>query len=610
MGALFGFTGPQDLQRLEHIESTLLHRGWGPLARHTTPQGSIALRPRFSESQQLNWGEGLISSNGVTLALSGFLVQRDELASSVRDLPPLPETQGPPRLLHAVLQRYLQQGLSFLEDLHGSFVLAILDGPTLHLARDAAGTRTIYYAQHQGKLYFANEPKGIWSLPGFSRQIRPDALAQYLSFSFIPGEGTMLQGLCEVLPGEVISFHPEGPPRKKRYFCFEDPQVAARYFPDAPEQSAPIEEQEAYWLHAFQKTFAASVAERIVPNHPPSVFLSGGLDSSVVTCELAQQSTKPVHSYAIHFGATYPNELAFARMVAQRCNTRHEEVLIQPKHFVKRLREMIWHLDDPIGDPVTVANYEIAAYVSKTLRWVFNGEGGDPCFGGPKNIPMMMHFWYGNLHHEPHHLERAYLASYRRAYEELPRILSPNILHQLHRPAQLEGLLTPFFQAQQPQRFLHKLTSINIRLKGAHLILPKVERMLGAHGMRPLSPLFDDRLVVLSHAMPPSLLLHRGVEKVVLKRAYEGKLPQPVIQRPKSGMRVPVHFWFQRELRRYAKSLLSPRRLRQADLFQPERVKKLLQYDIEEGQGRYGIRLWMLLTFEIWRSIVIEGETP
>jgi asparagine synthase (glutamine-hydrolysing) len=172
----------------------------------------------------------------------------------------------------------------------------------------------------------------------------------------------------------------------------------------------------------------------------------------------------------------------------------------------------------------------------------------------------------------------------------------------------LEALLTPFFQTAQPMPFLHKLMALNIRLKGAHLILPKVERMTGAWGLTALSPLFDERLIRLSFALPPRLKLAGGIEKLILKRAYAHDLPQAVITRPKSGMRVPVHFWFQGEMRRYARHLLDPRQIRKAGIFDASRLYQLLHYNLEEGHSRYGLRLWMLITFEIWRRLVVENE--
>ena len=132
--------------------------------------------------------------------------------------------------------------------------------------------------------------------------------------------------------------------------------------------------------------------------------------------------------------------------------------------------------------------------------------------------------------------------------------------------------------------------------------------MTGAWGLTPLSPMFDQRLIEHAFTLPPRMKLRAGVEKYVMKEAYRGLLPGAVVDRPKSGMRVPVHFWFQGEMRKYAKHLLSKRALKQAGIFDPARVKQLLDYNTEEGPGRYGLRLWMLITFEIFRRIVIDKE--
>ena len=186
--------------------------------------------------------------------------------------------------------------------------------------------------------------------------------------------------------------------------------------------------------------------------------------------------------------------------------------------------------------------------------------------------------------------------------------MAPAWRSQVDAARDLEGVFAEELDAELPRAFLNKLCAINIRQKGAHLILPKVDRMAGAFALTTLSPLFDESLIRLSFQMPPTLKLRHGIEKLVLKRAYQDALPEAVIRRPKSGMRVPVHFWFQGELRRYAKKILSKKELARAGIFDPKRVLQLLSYDTEEGPGRYGLRLWMLLTFEIWRRIVVEGE--
>lgn len=177
------------------------------------------------------------------------------------------------------------------------------------------------------------------------------------------------------------------------------------------------------------------------------VFLSGGLDSSMVAAKLAQLSSEPIHTFSIHFEEEYPNELEFARMVAQRYKTHHREICVTPKEFIPNLRKAIWHLDDPIGDPVTIPNFELAAAVSTEFEYIFNGEGGDPCFGGPKNLSMMLAHWYGGIERCKYFREKQYLMSYRRAYEEMKHLLTPEFLKEIDEEEYLYGILTPHFES-------------------------------------------------------------------------------------------------------------------------------------------------------------------
>jgi asparagine synthase (glutamine-hydrolysing) len=486
-----------------------------------------------------------------------------------------------------------------LQDLRGSHCVAWLGEGNLTIARDAVGTQSLFHGRVGERWLAATEPKAITCQPGFSRRIRPGALAQYLAFSFVPGEGTMLEDLWEVPAGHAVTFGKTGEPRLTRYFFFEHDE-----FGHADPSTC---RDESHWIQATRDTIQEAVSERIATGAERAVFLSGGLDSSIVAAELAAQSSARIKTFAIHFGTKYPNELEFARLVARHIGSDHEEVLIRPRSFPERLRRMIWHLDEPIGDPITQPNFELAAHVSRYTGSVFNGEGGDPLFGGPKNLPMMLTHWYG-VPRAANFREQAYLASYRRAYEECEALFTNEFRAQIDLARDLESLLTPYFRCGEPRSFLNKLMAINIRLKGAHLILPKVDRMLAASGMTPMSPLFDDRLTRLSFAMPPRMKLRDGVEKWVLKRAYEHLLPREIIDRPKSGMRVPVYHWFQRELRTYVKRILAPRRITAAGIFDSKRMQQLIRYDAEEGASRFGIRLWMLMTFEIWRRIVVERE--
>ncbi|MFO0566569.1 MAG: asparagine synthase-related protein [Polyangiaceae bacterium] len=577
MGALFGFSGPPDPRLLARMGEALAHRGRGDVVTHVTAHGSLAVRSvRPKDAPRLR-AASLSVDGELAVAFSGLSTSR--------------VFSEPSQLLAA----YRERGPELLHDLRGAYVLAVLDADRMLLARDGAGVRTLYYGQAGGRFLFAVEPKGVLAHPEFPRRIRPAALAQYLSMSFVPGGGTMLEGLYELCPGHHLSRDAASPePKIERWFVFEDDR-----------ETEALSEEE--WVERFRREHAEAVARRL-PDGPVAVFLSGGLDSSAVTAEVARQHEHPVLTYAIHFGQGYDNELSFAREVAERAGTRHREVLLRPKEFLPRLRRILWHLDDPIGDPITAPNFELAALVARDVDFAFNGEGGDPVFGGPKNIPMLLHHWYGGIDRDERFRARMYLASYRRSYEEWPRVLAPLWRSKVDAERDLEAVFAPGFDAELPTSFLNKLCAINIRQKGAHLILPKVDRMAGASGLTTLSPLFDERLIESSFRMPPTLKLKNGIEKLVMKRAYADLLPESVVRRPKSGMRVPVHFWFQGEMKRYAKKVLSKKELARAGIFDPKRVAQILGYDTDEGPGRYGLRLWMLLSFEIWRRIVVERE--
>ena len=602
MGALCGFTGTPDAHLLAVMRDALTHRGRQFLSRETD-YGTVGLWTPFDDGPREVRGSGIFETAGRLVGVAGHR--------------PLPA-------IHAAATDAERIADSLDPDAataSGDFVACILDAGGATLVRDAAGVRSIYHATHAGRLFFSSEPKAIWGIPGFPRRLSVPALAQYLTFSFVPGRGTMLRDVFSLPAGHLLRWTPDGAgpgkERLQRYFFFERPgNDGNEDFPEPAERSGADRADaisDGAWVERFRQVFSDAVAERLPENGPAAVFLSGGLDSSIVAAEVAQQTARRtdrrVPTYALHFGAEYPNELPFAAAVARRCGTDHTEVLIRPRDFLPRLRRMVWHLDDPIGDPITMPNFELASRVSDTTRWVFNGEGGDPCFGGPKNIPMLLEHFYGGLTRGPRFREQAYLASYRRGYEELARLLTPEARSELDEARDLDGVLTPFFERDQPPLFLDKLAAINVRLKGAELILPKVERMLSASGVTSLSPLFTGAMVRFSFQLPPRMKLRAGVEKIVLKRAYEDFLPAEVIRRPKSGMRVPVHFWFRGELKRFARKILSRRELSRVGLFDPDRVQQLLNYRTEEGPGRYGIRLWMLVTFEIWRRIVLEGES-
>ena len=328
---------------------------------------------------------------------------------------------------------------------------------------------------------------------------------------------------------------------------------------------------------------------------PVGIYLSGGLDSSLVTALAARDAPGPVHTYAIHFGEEYPNELAFSRLVAEHCGTQHHILTLPGKQIRQTLLETMIALDDPVGDPLTVPNLLLGRAAARDTDVILNGEGGDPCFGGPKNLPMLLH----ELYTPAGSREAAYLRSYQKCYDDLPRLLTPEVQTVLRKEEPQEALLTPFLTDAKMPHFLNRLMCINVLLKGADHILTKVNNLTTANGLMGRSPLFDRRIVDASFAIPPTYKLSGAEEKVVLKRAVADLLPKVILTRPKSGMLVPVQGWFKRDLRRFARRLLLSRRARTLPYFNREVVREWLSY---RGNiwPRHGVKLWLLLTLEVW----------
>lgn len=448
--------------------------------------------------------------------------------------------------------------------------------------RDAVGARTLYYAQNGQACWFASRLRLLRRTPVVSGELSLTALRKYLTFSFVPGAETVWPEVKELRPGTMFSW-PEG-------------KTAVYWQPTEQkwDRSKPI----AHYAQTLRELLDDAVKSRLPSSGAVGVYLSGGLDSSLVTALTARYAPEKVHTYCIHFGSHYPNELKFANLVAEHCGTQHHILEITPLQIKDNLFETMAALDDPIGDPLTVPNWLLGRAAAHDASIILNGEGGDPCFGGPKNQAMILRELYGSAESD----EVAYLRSYRKCYLDLPRLLTPFVQEALRHAEPQEALLTPFFTGHQMSHLVNRLMHINTDLKGADHILTKVSNLTMANGLLGRSPLFDRRIVDASFAIPAHYKLAGAIEKAVLKHAVSDLLPDLIINRPKSGMRVPVQGWFRNELQCFARDLLLSHDAHTRPYFNRQVVQDWLNY---EGaiSPRYGAKIWLLLSLEVWLRV-------
>lgn len=470
-----------------------------------------------------------------------------------------------------------------LSRVEGSFVLAWTDEHgALSLARDPIGHRSLYYAYSNGSFAFASSVRALLETNVIPRRLRLQSVAAYLAYAYVPGRHTMVDGIFEVLPGEIVTFH-RGSLHKR----------ATWNLPAEPTRFQP----EDVLRKNLRDTLERTIANLLPKDRPTAASLSGGIDSSLVVALAQKLAPSPISTFSITFGNEYRDELEWSGMVAEHCGTNHTVVEVTPAAVLAHLDDTIACLDKPNGDPLTVPNALLFREMSTHSDVALNGEGGDPCFGGPKNLPMLIGALYGEDQEDADgEAERRYLRAHLKCFDELPEMLSADALATACDPP-LEEELLPWFADSRWNGLVSKLMAINTRYKGGHHILPKVDALSAPFGILARSPLFSKSVVELAFAIPPQLKLRGTDEKYLLKQAVADVLPPAILERPKSGMMVPVEGWFQGPFLPEARRRILDG-LGSTNIFRRSYLEKLVHGKLGGLRPRHGVKIWLLVTLE------------
>jgi asparagine synthase (glutamine-hydrolysing) len=428
----------------------------------------------------------------------------------------------------------------------------------------------------------------------------------------VPGRETLVEGVCELLPGEIVTLQ-RGALSHGPYWSLprDDALAPARNGADgasaAPDATAG-HEGEAALRQRLRAELERAVVRRLPAGEPVGATLSGGVDSSLVVALARRLHDAPVLTYSVSFGPQYANELPYSSLVAEHCATQHRIVELPPEAVVQHLDDAIGLLNEPIGDPLTVPNALMFRETARAVGVVLNGEGGDPCFGGPKNLPMVLAELLGDGANagaaERYARERSYLRAHQKCFDDLTDLLAPAVREAIGE-ASLERHLAPYLADPRYSTFVNRLMAINVTFKGGHHILPKVDALSAPFGVLARSPLFDRAVVEVAFAIPPQLKLRGSVEKYLLKQAVSDLLPRAILERPKSGMLVPVEGWFQGPLLPLARARLLDG-LAPYGLFQRGYLERLLAGRLGGLRPRHGAKIWLLVTLEAWLRTVFQ----
>jgi asparagine synthase (glutamine-hydrolysing) len=606
---LVAASGRPDPALVERMNAALVHRG--PDEGSVDAFGRCVLGHRRLQVIDLVTGSQPVAdeSGDVVAVFNGELYNFPELRAELAGH----EVRGSgdtPVIPHL----YEELGPGFVSRLEGMFALALWDAARerLVLARDRVGKKPLLWTRlADGTLAFASELKALLRLPGVSRELDPEALDAYLALQYVP-RGTALRGVEKLPPGHVLVAE-GGTVRVEPYWSLEP---------------LPEELPDDAWLERVRETVGAAVRRRLVADVPLGALLSGGIDSGVVVAEMARAGGR-VRTFTVGFGDERYDERAYARAVAERYGTEHEEIVVEPD-VTELLPRLARTFDEPLGDEAALPQLVVSELARQHVTVALTGDGGDEAFAGYERYAAVglanrvalpgagtaarALRWAGRS--EPRSranragrlLEIAALPAGAR-YGRLMEVFPASLRAELWDPGVVARPVPAWELLGGPAAGISGLQRLDIATYLPGDLLLKADLASMAHSLELRSPLLDHTVLELGLALPDRLKLDGRRGKVALRRAYADALPPLVAARGKTGFGVPIARWFREELRTLAGDVLLGETARARGLFRPGAVARLLDEHVS-GRADHAHRIWCLLMLELWQREHVDAGSP
>ena len=535
-----------------------------------------------------------------------------------------------------ILHLYEEYGMNCLPYLRGMFAFALYDiqKDILFLVRDRLGIKPLYYWAHNGKLFFGSEVKTILEYDGVSREPYLPAIDTYLSLRYVPGPETMFSGIRKLPAAHWMSYH-NGQIQLRRYW---EPQ-----FNEGPYQP------DRYYQERFAELFTETVHQHLESDVPLGVFLSGGIDSGAIVAAMRPLVNRPVETFSVGFD-WQGDELPVAREVARRLGCHYRETICRSED-IALLPQIVWHLDEPIGDAIVLPMYLLSRLARQHVKVVLSGEGGDETLAGYLFHKVM--FWTGRytrwvpeviqkqlicplLAKVPISLlnrtfsypaqlgERGrrkvldYLSLARkRPLEEEYRFLI-SLFDGGDKAGLYEGRMRSLL-IRGPDRYDSKAqhregVSLNRILKLQYAdwlpddILMKADKISMANSVEGRVPFMDHKLVEFLCQVPPRLKLMGWTDKWLLRNYVADVFPDGWARQPKKPFYIPLERYFHTpEYKELVETCLSKESVRRRGYFDWSAVHQLRR-SVQEGDFLYGKQVLSLVMLELWHRIFIDRE--
>ncbi|QXM26014.1 asparagine synthase (glutamine-hydrolyzing) [Elioraea tepida] len=512
---------------------------------------------------------------------------------------------------------------------NGMFALAVWDRAerTLWLGRDRIGKKPLYYGWAGDSFLFGSELKALAAHPRFEAAISAEAVNDFLQLGYTLGPRTIFAATRRLPQGTMLRLDAAAAaarslPEPRPYWSLREVALAGLEA-QAAGRTASIEELEALLKDA--------VARRLVADVPVGAFLSGGIDSSLVTAVMAEVAPSKVRSFAIGFDVEGWDEARFARPIAAHLGTRHEELYLGKADILEATKAIPRLFDEPFADDSAIPTYLLCRMARCEVTVALSGDGGDEFFAGytPRYAGAIRLMQLARLLPEP----------LRALGARLSEALAPTVGGVAgNRQARRMRLLARLLGAPAPEAFNAALMSPMLGLEGLFArhgggphpldapeyrlgrsgpldrmcfadqmsflvddILTKVDRASMAVSLEVRCPLLDWRILELSWRFPAGQKLAGEIGKRPLRELLYKRVPRELIDRPKQGFAAPVHAWLLTDLRDWAEALLSREALARHGLFDAAACRKLWESFAHRGRG-WDRAIWNLLMFQAWHA--------
>jgi asparagine synthase (glutamine-hydrolysing) len=597
-------------QVVERMCAVIRHRG--PDDQGTYCQGEIGLGARRLSIIDLASGHMPIHNEdrSVWVVFNGeiynFQVLRSDLESRGHRFYTRADTE-------VLVHLYEEYGIDFVKHLRGMFAIALWDAKSrqLLLVRDRLGIKPLHYWLQGNLFLFGSELKCLLQGPVPKPAVNLEAMNYYLSLGYVPDPHSIFDGVKKLPPGHLL-------------ICRAGRVEVLKYWelPWSEESNNPTEEE---CSERLKELLTESVKLRLVSDVPLGALLSGGLDSSTIVALMARLVDRPVKTFSIHFAEADFSELHYARQLAQRYGTDHQELLVMPE-AAQLAEHLTGYFDEPFGDPSAIPTYLVSKLARESVTVALSGDGGDEVFAGYTRYPD---------------------ARWQEAWDFVPKSFRQNILLPLSRrlpngvygkrylrkaalsdglerhlessvfPLSIkEQLVSKEFQKQigmlnckselcapvsngRKHTLIDRLVYLDTVMGLPGDILTKVDRMSMAHSLEVRVPLLDHIFVEYVARLPLRYKLHGKTTKYFFKKAFGSLLPEEILQRSKKGFGVPLRYWLARDLHDFLRDVLFDSRSMQRGYF----CRDFLETLVREHSTRrrdHSYLLWSLMTLELW----------